>query len=350
MKGFKYSSAFRCMGLAAFLLLALPLAGAALAQEKTRGEEKVVWVGTRSGQQVKLYDDCRALVIGVGDYDYWPKLPGAVGDAEDVASMLQGLGFKVELVKNPTSNQLEDLLDKLPYGLGSKKDRGLFIYFAGHGATETLADETKLGYVIPRDCPLPTEDPAGFAAKGISMEKFETLAKRVKSRHVLMAFDSCFSGSIFALGRDAPKRITKMVARPVRQFITAGNEEETVPDVSIFKQALLDGIRGDADRDHDEFVTGSELGYYLASEVSTVTRGAQHPQYGKIRNTKLNKGDFVFQLAGGPGTAPPGPDPRKKRIDQLLKEAEALFSRDKLTTPPGANALEKSGGTLLLDR
>ena len=135
----------------------------------------------------------------------------------------------------------------------------------------------------------------------------------------------------------------------MRQFITAGNEEETVPDVSIFKQALLDGIRGDADRDHDEFVTGSELGYYLASEVSTVTRGAQHPQYGKIRNTKLNKGDFVFQLAGGPGTVPPGPDPLKKRIDQLLKEAEALFRRDNLTTPAGANALERYNQVLRLE-
>ena len=179
------------------LLLAISLlliCGSAFAQ--TRGIGGVVRL--HDGGSVKLYDDYQALVIGVGGYEHWPKLPGAMGDAEDVASMLQGLGFKVKLVLDPDSAQLKRLLDELPYDLGYKQDRGLFIYFAGHGATETLADETKLGYVIPKDCPLPVEDPAGFAAKGISMEKFETLAKRVKSRHVLMAFDSCFSGSIFA--------------------------------------------------------------------------------------------------------------------------------------------------------
>ena len=302
---------------------------------------------THSGEQIKLYDDYAALVIGVGDYEYWPKLPGAVDDAQDVAHSLRKMGFKIELVKNPTSSQLDDLLGKLPYNLGRKKERGLFIYFAGHGATETLADQSKLGYVIPKDCPLPEEDPAGFAAKGISLERFETLAKRVKSRHVLMAFDSCFSGSIFALGRDAPKHITRMIARPVRQFITAGNEEEEVPDVSVFKQAMLDGIRGDADKDRDGFVTGSELGYYLQSEVSTVTRGAQHPQYGKIRNTVLNKGDFVFQLAGGPGDQ--GGDPRQARIKQLLSEGDALLIAGSLTTPAGFNSLARYRSVLALD-
>ena len=154
----------------------------------------------------------------------------------------------------------------------------------------------------------------GFTDTAISMNTIESYAVRIKSKHVLMLFDSCFSGSVFSSLKGVPTDISEKSNRPVRQFITAGNENEQVPDNSIFKVCLLQGIDGEADLNADGYVTGSELGLYLDSSVVNYTQGGQHPQYGKIRHPKLDKGDFIFalkpllkhQLPSHPNPAPSG--------------------------------------------
>ena len=257
----------------------------------TRG----IQVVSKKGQAVYLYKDYYALVVGVGDYTQgWPDLPGAIKDAREVAASLQKMGFAVKLVLNPTSSQLQTTLNDMAFGMGRVKNRALLLYYAGHGETLELADSTKLGYIIPTDCPLKGRDPRGFDAKAVSMRDIEDVALKVKAKHFLMMFDSCFSGSLFNLVRAAPVDISEKSARPVRQFITAGEAGEQVPDKSVFKIVFLDGITGEADLNQDGYVTGSELGMHLQHEVVNYTRGAQHPQYGKINNPRLDKGDFIF--------------------------------------------------------
>ncbi len=256
----------------------------------TRG----IKVVSRDGQPLYLYMDYYAVVIGVSDYDHWPKLPNAVKETEEVADKLRELGFQVKLVANTDSQQLKSTLSEIARGLGARKNCALLLYYAGHGETTTLADGTELGYIIPKDCPLQNLDPFGFDSKAVSMKEIEMLALKVKSRHMLVLFDSCFSGSLFALSRAAPADISLKSAKPVRQFITAGGAEENVPDRSIFKVCLLRGLDGEADYNRDGYVTGSELGMYLQTEVVNYTRGAQHPQYGKINNPYLDRGDFIF--------------------------------------------------------
>src|SRR5205085_11681819 len=119
-------------------------------------------------------------------------------------------------------------------------------------------------------------------------------------KHALFLFDSCFSGSLFALSRAVPDNIGYKTSRPVRQFITSGSADETVPDRSIFREQFIAAIEGEADANHDGYVTGSELGDFLQDRVVNYTRNAQHPQYGKIRNPNLDKGDFVFMLPKAP--------------------------------------------------
>jgi hypothetical protein len=116
-----------------------------------------------------------------------------------------------------------------------------------------------------------------------------------------MAFDSCFSGAIFQMARTKPSAyIEEKVAYPVRQFMTAGSEDETVPDKSIFKDVFIQAIQdGFADLNQDAYITGEELGGYLQEHVVNYTHKAQHPQFGKINNPKLDKDDFVFLRTGG---------------------------------------------------
>ena len=255
-------------------------------------------VVAKGGEQIYLYKDYHALVVGVGDYTHgWPDLPNAIKDAKEVSVALKQLGVKVKLLANPTSLERKNALNNFTYEQGREKNRALIFYYAGHGETEALADNTKLGYIIPQDCPLLKDDPKGFVNKATSMKDIETYSLRIRSKHVLMLFDSCFSGSLFSLVRAAPEDICEKSILPVRQYITAGMEDEPVPDRSMFKRCLLLGLQGDADLTRDGYITGSELGMYLSDKVIQYTKRRQHPQYGKINNPDLDRGDFIFQLA-----------------------------------------------------
>ncbi|MCP4400415.1 MAG: hypothetical protein GY801_24300 [bacterium] len=153
-----------------------------------------------------------------------------------------------------------------------------------------------MGYIVPADAPLPGEDERGFSAKALDMQMIEVYARRIQAKHALFLFDSCFSGVLFAVARAAPEYITHKTAHPVRQFITSGSANEHVPDTSVFCQQFIAALHGEGDKNSDGYVTGAELGMFLEDSVINYTRGAQHSQYGKIRDRYLDKGDFVFKL------------------------------------------------------
>ena len=257
---------------------------------------------TNEGEILNLYKDCHALVIGVSDYQSgWPDLPNAARDAEEIGDLFSSLGYKVTKVKNPTKAQLIKELDSFVYGPGQEEDNCLVIFFAGHGHTEKLAYGDNMGYIVPIDAPSPDRDLSGFKQKAIDMQTIEAYARRIEAKHALFLFDSCFSGAIFNMARAKPPAyISYKTGRQVRQFITAGGADETVPDKSIFKGQIIDALQGEADRNEDGYVTGTELGEFLQEKVVIYSRESQHPQYGKIRDPNLDKGDIVFVLDNKP--------------------------------------------------
>ena len=249
------------------------------------------------GQEVGLYRDSYALVIGVSDYGSgWPRLSGVQQDVKAVREALKEHGFEVETATNPTRAQLYEAFSNFINRYGQKVENRLLFYFAGHGYTRKQAYGEDMGYIVPVDAPNPDRDLNGFIAKAMDMQQIEVFAKRIQSKHAMFIFDSCFSGSIFSLSRAAPASITYKTASPVRQFITSGSAEENVPDESVFRQQFIEALKGDADMDKDGYVTGTELGEFLQTRVVNYSRNSQHPQYGKIRNPHLDKGDFVFAL------------------------------------------------------
>ena len=251
-------------------------------------------------KEIKLYSGYHALVVGCSDYrSGWPRLPNPVKDAKEVASMLKRLGWYVDILEDPDGKLLKRELNKLVTGPGKSREKGILVWFSGHGQTIEEADGTKLGYLVPVDAPDPDKDLLGFMEHAVSMRQIETVSKQIRSKHVLMVFDSCFSGAIFQMVRSKPSAfIEEKVAYPVREFITAGTEDEQVPDKSVFKDVFIQGIRdGFADLNRDNYITGEELGAYLQEKVINYSRKAQHPQFGKINNPKLDKGDFVFLVA-----------------------------------------------------
>jgi len=289
----------------------------AAAARPTRGLE-VVSIRDRQGQPAILYRASYALVIGVSGYTDWPRLPGVLQDLTAVTTVFEAQGFQVEQVRDPTLDDLRRAFDNFINQYGQVEDHRLLIYFAGHGHTLKPKYGGEMGYIVPVDAPNPQRDEAGFRARALSMQEMETYARRIDSKHVLFLFDSCFSGAIFALSRAVPDYITYKTSRPVRQFITSGQADETVSDVSIFRQQLVAALQGEADQDGDGYVTGAELGEFLQQKVTNYSRNAQHPQYGKLRDPYLDKGDFVFTVARATPLEPSAPS-----VADLQAQAEA---------------------------
>ena len=256
---------------------------------------KVV-IRDKSGTQVGLYENSYALVIGVSDYTSgWHDLPGVEKDIVAVKEVLEEHNFHVTVVENPDFVKLRQVFDDFINRYGRKLNDRLLFYFAGHGHTLRKGYGGEIGYIVPADAPIPDMDLNGFLAKALDMQMIEVYARRIDSKHVLFLFDSCFSGSVFDIKRSAPKNITDKTSKPVRQFIASGSADEEVPDKSIFRQQLVEALNGAADTIKDGYVTGMELGEFLHAKVVNYSRGSQHPQYGKIRDSLLDKGDFVFQ-------------------------------------------------------
>src|SRR5215475_13634063 len=231
----------RWLMIIALLVVALSALSGVKGQDRGQG----VKIKVEGGQTIDLYEGSYALVIGAVNYQNWRRLPGVAADLEAVTGILQKHGFKVEKMLDPTRESFDHAIRKFISDYGQSPNNRLLIYFAGHGHTLTTIDGRSLGYIVPIDAP--RGENARFKEFGVSMDEIaEVYAKQIESKHVLFVFDSCFSGSVFATrGAGAiPPAIARNIAEPVRQFITAGSEQEVVPDRSIFRDYFVNGLEG----------------------------------------------------------------------------------------------------------
>ena len=247
--------------------------------------------------------DSWAVVIGIDDYAHWPKLSHAARDAESVQGLLVSkLGFRpghVISLQNTSatrSNILAAFNEQLPKA-GLKKTDNLFVFFAGHGATQHLTSGRDLGYIIPVEAA--TDHVADDA---IPMTELQNISEALVARHVIFVMDACYSGLGLVRGGGASTRSGNFLRdnahRVGRQMLTAGGADQMVADGgpgghSIFTWTLLQGLSGKADLNGDNIITGTELAAYIAPAVASVSQ--QTPAFGSLPGSE--GGEFVFTLA-----------------------------------------------------
>lgn len=239
------------------------------------------------------YGTSWAVVIGINQYQKWPKLVYAVEDARAVAQRLSQLGFgKIITITDQDATQhniLRVLGDEL-YAKTQPEDR-VFIFFAGHGQTQELPHGDKMGYIIPVD-----GDRTHYYSTAISMRQLQDLSDRLRAKHIFYAMDSCFSGLLMRLRGVSGTDFASYTRAPVRQVLTAGSEGEEVVEIKghgLFTKALLTGLDGHADTDGDRYITASELYAFIAPRVLEASHNRQNPLFGRIDQ---GRGEFVFPL------------------------------------------------------
>lgn len=245
-------------------------------------------------ETVELYGDSYALIIGNDDYtNGWPKLSNAIKDAELIAETLKAKGFQITFHKNLKSSELEEVFKQFFIVQGDDPSARLFVWYAGHGAT--LGGE---GYLVPADAPVLQEE-AEFKFSALNMRRFGTFMHQARAKHVYAVFDSCFAGTVFNSQRALPpSAITRATTLPVRQFLTSGDDTQTVSDDGTFRQLFIRALTAEenADSNGDGYLTASELGLYLGDRVTNLTQSLQTPRFGKLRDKDFDRGDFVFML------------------------------------------------------
>ena len=129
------------------------------------------------------------------------------------------------------------------------------------------------------------------------MTTLRDLSNRLPAKHVYFAMDSCYSGLGFVRGlTSAPKDdgyIRKVTSWRAVQMITAGQEGEVAIERGgrgVFTSFLLKALDGAADFNGDGFVTASEIGAYVPSQVTAATSNRQTPKYGTLEGN----GEVVF--------------------------------------------------------
>ena len=177
-----------------------------------------------------------ALLFATDLYDNWKPLENPINDARTIGKTLESrYGFSVELVRNPTRNQIIDKLSEYVQKKYNSDDQ-LLVFFAGHGHFDEVP---KLGFLIASDSSSAKRDPRMTSA--IPHAWLLPTINNIPCAHIFVVIDACFSGTFDqrvaqrgdeadAQYQDDPEAFIKNTfAIKTRLYLTSGGKEY-VPD------------------------------------------------------------------------------------------------------------------------
>lgn len=233
-----------------------------------------------------------ALVIGVSSYPNVPpnlQLRYAHRDAAEFARFLQsqqGGNLSASHIRLLTQEQatlgairaaVHDWL--VP---SAKPEDIVYLFFAGHG----VLDAHNNGYFAAHD-----SDPQNLHATALSFAELNGVLRTSLQASIVVLFaDACHAGGIgWADDPAEPSRANEALAslgsdRSILKILASRPSEQSFEDVrwggghGVFTYALLNGLRGKAERDRDGVVRVSELIEYVSSLVPGETAARQNPR------------------------------------------------------------------------
>lgn len=211
-----------------------------------------------------------ALLTGVSNYgDEQLNLHNTTKDVKQLKTVMDKLGVVcgVSTSKNVTQANITKRLNTI-IEAAKPEDRIIF-YFSGHGTT------------------------GGFLMSDQQLFNYSDLIKilsKAKTKNIFCFIDACRSGSVatdsYAMSDSDKARITfVMSSRPDELSI----ENDWIGN-GYFTQAMLKGLRGMSDKNHDKRITLIELFKYIYNDVTARTKNGQHPQLigpGSAQNTVI---------------------------------------------------------------
>ena len=224
------------------------------------------------------------LAVGVNEYDYDEQLRDlnySDDDARDFAAELEKQQGKLyrevhaTVLINPVRRDITKALTWLEREV---TDRDVaMVLFSGHG----IKDHNGRYYFLPKNADL--ED---LKSSAVAQSTFTDTLKVIAGKRIFF-IDSCHSGQ--ALGSKSPDRadMNKLAnelsnaENGVVVFTASSGRQSSVEEPQwqngAFTEAVLEGLRGEADMIPGGGISVDELGLYISQRVKEITGGKQTP-------------------------------------------------------------------------
>jgi uncharacterized protein len=253
------------------------------------------------------YSSQHALIVGINTYQNQQEIQNlynAVPDAREIAKIFTKLGYQVVELYNEQATR-KNIIDNFSRIRKKSKTNDSFVfYFAGHGQGLTLESKDKVGYIIPYDAQLNLMESnvIVYDEEAIALNLLRRYSKDMRSKHVALLLDSCFSG--LAMKRSIPQSTAPdmdyyndLLSRKAINILTAG-DDHPVSDGSghsPFATALINGLgkNGIDITDRDGWATFDELCIYVKKKVEQATSRRQRPQFDNLSD---EDGNLIFKL------------------------------------------------------
>lgn len=227
------------------------------------------------------------LVIGIDKYVHFPQLNNAVKDAKDMVDLLlKKFQFETDFAKvlydqDATKENIYSAFRDLAERVTASDN--LIIYFSGHGEFDTVFDE---GYWIP------IEAESSKVDQYVPNSMIKRILNSIKSHHIFLMIDSCFSGTLFAenVGRNAAMRKERDASR---WGLTAGRNEVVNDGASGNNSPFAEGILYQL-KNTNESIGVAELCDNVLEVVSA--NANQTPRGEPLKVNGHRGGQFVFHL------------------------------------------------------
>jgi len=239
-----------------------------------------------------------ALVIGIDDYAYWPRLRTAVNDAKVIHQVLiDKYGFKPEntvLRLDEDASRENIIRDIRRIAVAMKKNDNLLIYYAGHGQID---DVTGDGYWIPAEGAMKET----WTWVPNSLIKSLLGSDRIRAKNVMIIADSCYSGAMLRGGpsllaltdKGYKEKLLLAAAKRSRQVISSGGVEPVADGGadghSLFAYYLIKALR-----ENDREVIDLENLFHTNVWKPVTQIGNQRPNVGRLKSPMDDDGQFVL--------------------------------------------------------
>ena len=232
-----------------------------------------------------------AVIVGVGEFEdpnvkdrY--RLKWAAKDARDFAAALErqkGRLYRDVVVtllveKTADNASIINSLQTLESQVGPD-DLGV-VFLSGHGMTDPSGDY----YFVSYNAKMESKQGRLMPVRATSVPGSEfTNALKLLSGNALFFFDTCFAGDAAEGGGLDYNKLINGVAGKANAIVFASStgaelsHERDDWQHGAFTKALLDGLAGGADYDHDGKVTVDALNLYMKNNVPRLTGDQQHP-------------------------------------------------------------------------
>ena len=224
------------------------------------------------------------ICFGINNYQHWPALKNTINDVNAFSKFAKSkLKFDIVYVynnENVTKSSIEKIITHELFKIADKEDL-IVMSFHGHGHSINFGNFTE-GFLVPYDAP---KSPTPFEL--VSMNNLSKWFKYIKSNHVLLLLDCCFSGLSVLREKTlksheiiTPKELNRHLESRSRIIINAGTQNDCVADGGWNNNSIFTGALISSPTLENNIGSVIDLYYYLLSTIPRYCN--QTPSIGKM--------------------------------------------------------------------